>query len=35
MITLLSKLILPNSSTGTLEVKGDFHSWAMETMKKV
>jgi hypothetical protein len=33
-VTLLSRLILPEGSTGALEAKGDLHSWAMETVKE-
>jgi hypothetical protein len=32
--SLLSRLILPESSTGALEAGGDLHSRAMETMKE-
>jgi hypothetical protein len=32
--SLLSRLILPKGSTGALEARGDFHSWAMVTMKE-
>jgi hypothetical protein len=28
-------LILPKGGTGALEAKGNFNSWAMETMKEV
>jgi small ligand-binding sensory domain FIST len=31
---LLSSLILPKGSTGALEVRGDLHSWATETIKE-
>jgi small ligand-binding sensory domain FIST len=33
--SLLSRSILPEGSTGTLEAGGDLHSWVMETMKEV
>jgi hypothetical protein len=34
LVTLLSRSILPEGSTGALEVRGDLHSWATETMKE-
>jgi small ligand-binding sensory domain FIST len=32
--SLLSRSILPKGSTGSLEARGDLHSWATETMKE-
>jgi hypothetical protein len=31
---LLSRLILPKGSAGTLEARGDLWSWVTETMKE-